>query len=69
VLLYYSRWSYLPDLGNGLRLRAGDVVKVVDRSHGEWWYGVTLGSAGYFPAAYVTPAGRPATAQSSVVRP
>ena len=53
--LFVSRWSFRPTNANCLRLRAGDVVKVVDRSHSEWWYGVTNGSAGYFPGNYVTP--------------
>lgn len=53
--LFVSRWSFRPTNANCLRLRPGDVVQVIDRSHAEWWYGITNGSAGYFPHNYVTP--------------
>ena len=47
-------WDYQPQSQDQLTLRRGDVVEVLDRSRPGWWYGMSRGATGFFPANYVT---------------
>ncbi|XP_068448536.1 growth factor receptor-bound protein 2a [Clinocottus analis] len=38
-----------------LNFKRGDIIQILDQSHGDWWKGTCNGQTGMFPNNYVTP--------------
>jgi len=48
-------WSYTPADATELSFKAGDVIKVLERSDEGWWKGQVGASSGWFPGNYTEP--------------
>ena len=48
-----AAFDFEPQESGELRLRKGDVIKVLDKSDANWWRGECNGQEGMFPVPYV----------------
>lgn len=58
--LYIALYDYSPRTNGDLCFYAGDLLEVLDRSAGEWWFakahsGLSASKQGYIPCNYVAP--------------
>jgi hypothetical protein len=43
------------DVPNGISIKAGDVITVLNKTPSGWWEGELRGQTGFFPSNYVQP--------------
>lgn len=48
-----AAFDFEPQEDGELRLRKGDVIRVLDKSDANWWKGECQGRTGMFPVPYV----------------
>ncbi len=56
-----AKFAYTAQTNDGISLLEGDRIQVTQKDQSGWWKGVCIrdGSAGWFPASYVTEEVRP----------
>lgn len=50
-------WDHLSMEERELSFKAGDVIRVLDASHKEWWWGRGADKEGWFPSSFVRVSG------------
>lgn len=59
-------WDHVTMEEQELAFKAGDVIRVVDASHTDWWWGRGGDREAWFPSSFVRVSGRPDLSQSHV---
>ena len=52
-------WDHVTMADRELAFKAGDVIKVLDASNKDWWWGQIDDEEGWFPASFVRVSARP----------
>nr|XP_015810308.2 rho guanine nucleotide exchange factor 4 isoform X2 [Nothobranchius furzeri] len=53
VVYAEALWDHVTMDAQELGFKAGDVIKVIDATNKEWWWGCIMDSEGWFPASFI----------------